>query len=473
MHHDTHLLPKLEQYSKSGSYPFHMPGHKRRNLDFPNPWTVDLTEIEGFDNLHHAEGILQALQERAAALFAAEKSFCLINGSTCGILAAISACVRPGGTILMARNCHKSAYHAVFLRSLTPVYLQSEATDFGICGPITPQSVADALQKHSDIQAVLLVSPTYDGIVSDIASIAAIVHARNIPLIVDEAHGAHFPFSSQFPSSALSCGADLVIHSLHKTLPAFTQTALLHLNSQRIEEARLRHYLELYQSSSPSYLLLASIDYCLDFLKSHGERLFEELAEKLNHFYMKAQAWRSIEVMPPAPNKDYSKLLISAARLGLSGVALSDLLRKDYKLELEMAAGHYVLALTTLLDETEGFLRLEAALEQIDQLSLHPRCKSADMDSNRMYFSLPPQVMTPAQALESETRIIPLTQAQGCVSQEYLYLYPPGIPLLVPGEQIEEALLRQIQQIQTLGLPLEGLSDHTNQQIAVVAYRGN
>ena len=177
--------------------------------------------------------------------------------------------------------------------------------------------------------------------------------------------------------------------------------------------------------------------------------------------------------MPPAPNKDYSKLLSSAARLGLSGVALSDLLRKDYKLELEMAAGHYVLALTTLLDETEGFLRLEAALEQIDQLSLHPRCKSADMDSNRMYFSLPPQVMTPAQALGSETRIIPLTQAQGSVSQEYLYLYPPGIPLLVPGEQIEEALLRQIQQIQTLGLPLEGLSDHTNQQIAVVAYRGN
>lgn len=473
MRYDTHLLPTMEQYCSSGYYPFHMPGHKRRNLNFPNPWTVDLTEIEGFDNLHHATGILQELQERAAALFSAEKSFCLINGSTCGILAAISACVRPGGTILMARNCHKSAYHGVFLRNLTPVYLQPEATEFGVCGPITPQSVANALTKHPDIQAVLVVSPTYDGIISDIRSIASIVHAKNIPLIVDEAHGAHFPFSPQFPPSALSCGADLVIHSLHKTLPAFTQTALLHLNSRRIEESRLRRFLELYQSSSPSYLLLASIDYCLDFIQAHGEALFQQLEKNLNQFYIKSLTWGLIDVMLPTHEKDHSKILISATKLGLSGPQLSALLRRDYKLELEMAAGHYALALTTLMDEEDGFLRLAAALDEIDGFSLYPRTKSADMDSNRIYFSLPPQVMTPAQALEAETKILPLSQAQGCVSQEYLYLYPPGIPLLVPGERIEEELLLQIRQIQNLGLPLEGLSDHTNQQIETAAFPSN
>ena len=196
---DQSLLESLTSYSHSDFYPFHMPGHKRAPLDFPNPWSIDITEIDGFDNLHHAEGILKDLQEQAARLFGARQSFCLVNGSTCGILAAVSACVKPGGKLLMSRNCHKSAYHAVYLRNITPIYVMPQMTDFGIMGSLSPDTVAHALEEHPDIQAVLVVSPTYDGIVSDMESIAEIVHAHGLPLIVDEAHGAHFRYSSYFP----------------------------------------------------------------------------------------------------------------------------------------------------------------------------------------------------------------------------------------------------------------------------------
>ena len=255
-----HLLEKLEEYSQSDYYPLHMPGHKRNISHFGDPFRLDITEIDGFDNLHHAEGVLLEAQQRAAALYGAEESFYLINGSTCGILAAISACTKRGGRILMGRNCHKAAYHGVFLNGLKAAYLYPE-TDFvrGINGAVTPETVRKALREQHP-EAVFLTSPTYDGVVSDIRSIAEIVHKAGAILIVDEAHGAHFAMSPYFPESALSCGADLVINSLHKTMPSLTQTALLHVQGKRVDRERLKMYLGIYQSSSPSYVLMAGMD---------------------------------------------------------------------------------------------------------------------------------------------------------------------------------------------------------------------
>ena len=278
------LDQKLLRYSQSNCYPFHMPGHKRAPLEFPNPYAIDITEIDGFDNLHYAQGILKDAQNRAAELYGAQETFYLINGSTAGILSAVSAALPRLGTMLMSRNSHRSVYHAAFLRELETVYLLPAATKFGISGSVSPAHVAQALEDLPQISAVFITSPTYDGVVSDIRTIAEIVHAYHLPLIVDEAHGAHFSFSETFPESALDCGADLVIHSLHKTLPSLTQTALLHVNSDRIDKTALRRFLSIYQSSSPSYLLMASIEQCMRFLKEEGSTQMSEFTLKLNNF---------------------------------------------------------------------------------------------------------------------------------------------------------------------------------------------
>lgn len=471
MEHESHLLRQIIRYCDEDYYPFHMPGHKRQNLDFPNPWSVDITEIEGFDNLHHATGILKKLQEHAATVFGAKKSFCLVNGSTCGILAAISACVKPGGTLLMARNCHKSVYHGVSLRSIAPAYLMPERTDFGIAGSISPESAERAFREHPDVEALLVTSPTYDGVVSDITALADIAHRNGVPIIVDEAHGAHFPLYGYFPKSALECGADVVIHSLHKTLPAFTQTALLHLNSDRVNEDDIRRYLDIYQSSSPSYLLLSSIDQCLRLLEEDGGTLFYEFSERLEAFYRRSRDFQSVEVLAGEDAgifaRDPSKILISAWRMGLSGQKLARMLREKYHLEMEMAAGQYALALTSLMDTAEGFRRLVEALLDIDESDLLPRQKVADIYQGDFLFQLPEQAMRPSEAIEKPGHTVPLAESAGQISRESLYFYPPGIPLIAPGEIIPPDLPELVSRCSALGLVPEGTADLTGQGINV------
>ena len=225
-----YLDQALEAYGKSDVYPFHMPGHKRNPLPFPEVYGIDITEIDGFDNLHHAEGILKEAQQRAADLYGSAHCYYLVNGSTCGILASICAAVKKRGRILAARNSHKAVYHALFLSELTAEYLYPAVTECGIQGQITPRQVEDALKKDPETSAVVITSPTYEGVISDIEGIAKVAHVHGIPLIVDSAHGAHLGFGGEFPQNAVRLGADAVIESLHKTLPSFTQTALLHLN---------------------------------------------------------------------------------------------------------------------------------------------------------------------------------------------------------------------------------------------------
>ena len=260
------IFDKLKNYSDSDYYAFHMPGHKR-NLDLmdeTSPYRIDITEIDGFDDLHHAEGLLKEAQERAAKVYHASETHFLINGSTAGILSAILGTTEKGDSILVARNCHKSVYHAIYLNELDPVYIYPKFdTEQGLSTEIDAEDVQKALEEHPKIRAVMIVSPTYDGVVSDIEKIAEIVHEAGCLLIVDEAHGAHFGFDPYFPESANMYGADLVINSLHKTLPALTQTALLHVNGERVNRRKVKRYLDMLQTSSPSYILMASIDACI------------------------------------------------------------------------------------------------------------------------------------------------------------------------------------------------------------------
>ena len=336
-----------------------MPGHKRHEVEgFPKQITeLDITEITDFDNLHQAEGIILKAQQNVAQAYGAEESFFLINGSTCGILSAISTAVPFGGHLLIARNCHKSVYHGAYLRHLKLSYIYPQVNEaFDICEAVTPQQVAVMLQADKSIQAVLIVSPTYEGRIADVKGIAEVVHDRGLPLIVDEAHGAHLGFDESFAVNSGRLGADLVINSVHKTLPAMTQTALLHCNGTLIDRDKLKQFLHIYQSSSPSYIMMASIEQAVQTAVYHKE-FFKQFKERWVGLLKKLQSLQQIRVLYEEPERkkhDIGKLIISTKGTKMSGKQLADVLRLKFHLEMEMACETYVLAMFTIADTPGG-----------------------------------------------------------------------------------------------------------------------
>ena len=467
------LLEQLQRYDRSDIYPFHMPGHKRQMKLGADAYHLDITEIEGFDNLHFAQGILKEEQERLAQYIGVQRSFFLVNGSTCGILAAISAAVPRGGKLLMARNSHKAAYHALFLRQLEVQYVCPCISSFDIQGAISPDQIARELSTDSEIAAVYITSPTYDGVVSDIARIAQIAHAYEKPLIVDEAHGAHFGYHRAFPQSAIHCGADIVIQSVHKTLPAFTQSAVLHLCSDRILADKVEAFLDIYESSSPSYVLMAGMSRLVPFLQNEGATRFEALAENLKIFYDKSRKLRHLHVIQEedfdrteAFRRDASKILISTRNCNIDGKQLYERLLEEYHLQLEMYSGEYVTALCSLMDRAEGLERLTHALSCIDAT-----LKQAQKPDRRFVARLyreREQVFSIADALDGVHDTTELEQAAERVSAEYVYLYPPGIPLLVPGERIDKDFVREVRELKARGIMPEGLRDKNAEKIRVM-----
>ena len=472
------LFNKLKEYSESDMYPFHMPGHKRKGLTEERTYSIDITEIDGFDNLHHPEGVLREINETATTLYGTVESRILVNGSTCGILAAISACCTYGGKILVARNCHKAVYHGILLRGLESVYVYPHIEPkFGLNGSISPEAVKEALEANKDIQAVLITSPTYDGVLSDIEKISRIVHTHGLPLIADEAHGAHLPFSQGlFPESALKKGADIVIQSLHKTLPAFTQTALLHINSQRVDREKIARYLEIYQTSSPSYILMAGAGSCLKWLKQEAYEAFGVYEERLLFWRKKycellagTEEVKLVEhskaegrMLNEVYAYDLSKLIFSTVDGSFNGEELYQIFRKKYCLQMEMAACTYVLALSSVCDREEGFKRLyEAIAEEFTKRSDSQwKEKEERKFIGREKFGAPPeakQIFTLSEAEQVERKVVNLGDSTGFVSASSLYLYPPGIPFLLPGEEITEDMIDYVWRIQGTKLKVQGL----------------
>lgn len=483
------LYDKLVRYGGSGCYPMHMPGHKRNTdmMHMLNPYTLDITEIEGFDNLHHAEGILKEGMSRAAALYGSEHTDYLVGGSTAGILAGIAACTRKGDRILAARNCHKSVYHAIELNELLPVYLYPQQEDaFGINGGISPEKTEEMLIRHPDIKLVVITSPTYEGILSDIKKISETVHRFGIPLLVDEAHGAHLGFHSSWPENSVRLGADIVIHSIHKTLPALTQTGLIHVNGKLVDYDEVLRYLGMYQSSSPSYVLMAGIEQCIGLLEQKREELFKEYEERLKLFRDRMGQLEKLRLLTreevrAAGGFDYdpSKIVISAKGVGLTGNRLYYGLLDDYKIQMEMAAKDYVLGITSICDTDEGFVRLAEALLGIDsRAGLNSTDSGADNDGSTGGLVIKdkegagtyPDIAMPShKAYEAPKESVPLKGSAGRTAAEYVYLYPPGIPLLVPGERISEKLIREIAVYRENGLSVQGMRDAGNRYIKVVA----
>lgn len=465
------LYDRLNEYSQRDYYGFHMPGHKR-NKDFMGinlPYGIDITEIEGFDDLHHADGILKEAQERAARVFDAEETHFLINGSTVGILSGILGCTRKGGKVLAARHCHKSVHHAMYLNELVPRYLYPQYDGSKhINGEILSEDVERALEQEPDICAVVIVSPNYDGVVSDVRRIADVAHAHGIPLIVDEAHGAHFGFHPYFPERANRFGADVVINSLHKTLPSLTQTALLHLNGTIVDRERVRKYLDMLQSSSPSYIFMASLDACVDLLERRSGEIFDGYAARLLKLRERLSQLRNLQLLE-TEHYDPSKLVISVANTELTSRELYEKILSIYHLQMEMTAGTYVLAMTSVADTDEGFDRLVSALSAIDA-ELGDAAETAGQNEkyerekrSGVCGELPrqEQIFTPYEIEEirqkGQEEEILWRKSEGRVSVEYAYLYPPGSPVIVPGERISREAVELLAYYEEQKFQIEGI----------------
>lgn len=520
------LYQALTEYADMDFYPYHMPGHKRNPQagEMAGYYRFDITEIDGFDNLHHAEGIIKEAEQRAGRLYGAEETHYLVNGSTCGVLASILAVTGQGDEILIARNCHKSVYHAAIMQGLTLHYYYPKVMkEYDIYDGVDVQEITKLLDTYPNCKAVVITSPTYEGILSDVRAIAQAVHEKGKILIVDEAHGAHLK------EGAVAGGADLVIHSLHKTLPAMTQTALLHVSGERVDRRKLRKFLTMLQTSSPSYVMMASMDSCIRYMEQNGQERLDFYRKQYDVFMKKIGVCKYIHVgkmtdvsynaqfsndrshdsklykvkldnskichrkTSLSSGEKYSltgwdigKLVISVKGTSMTGQQLYDTLRDEYHLQMEMASATYVLAMMTIMDTEEGWQRLADAIVQIDdrieegittdiyEESASPNNLESQKTVRRTgekkieAEKTEPEIrMTPARAFYSSQEEVPLDESVGQTMADFIYLYPPGIPLLVPGEVMSEALLQEIQDSIRMGLQVHGITDAGNIPVIV------
>ena len=446
------MYKHIQAHLEKEIYPFHMPGHKRNPMFFPQGLAgLDITEIPDMDILRNPSGIIRELQESIAGFYGADESYLLVNGSTAGIVAAICATcgdvknAKKGKTLYAPRNGHVSVYSGIALSGAEPIYIAPEITPDGLAGGIKPGT----LENMEEGAVVLIVSPTYEGFVSDIKEIAAIVHRRGGVLIVDEAHGAHFRFSGDFPVSALELGADIVIQSFHKTLPVLGQAAVLHVKGSRVDTARLRFYLQAVQTSSPSYMIMGQLDYVLRMLWSRPE-IFETYVARLKS-------------LRTALSADFVQVisLSDLGRIGSHGIydidkskllfhinvyehpeRISTMLSEEYRVQMEMAAGVHMLAMTSVADTDEGLQRLWGAIGSINvrlEVGLDAAAevkKARDVET----CGIPEVAMTISDAVRQETETVAWDNAAGRIAGEVVAAYPPGIALVVPGEVVPQGL---------------------------------
>ena len=449
-------------------YPLHMPGHKRRVPPAPglSCYAFDLTEIDGADDLHDADGILAQAMGRTAALYGSARCWYLVGGSTVGLLAGIRAVAPFGSEVIVARGCHKAVYHALELGRLTAHYVTAPVVEaFGVYGSIPPAAVEAALAAHPRARCVILTSPTYEGVQSDVAAIAALCHARGVPLLVDEAHGAHYlPFAEPlgWRGGAVAAGADLVVQSAHKTLPSLTQTAWLHRNGTLVDPAAVDRQLDVFETSSPSYPLLVSLDGCTGWLRENGPAAFAAWRARLDRFAAAARRWHNTPVLGLGPERrdffafDDGKILL---RIGAAGAAQL----RAAGFEPEMVCGPNVLAMTSPCDDGDALDRLAAWLGERDAAAPPPPRARALLPAPG------PARCTIAEALDRPAATMPLAEAVGETAAEYVWAYPPGVPLVAPGEQVTDAFVEAAGALTAAGTTLHHSGGGGAGRLAVLA----
>ncbi|TCP52659.1 arginine/lysine/ornithine decarboxylase [Tumebacillus sp. BK434] len=446
---------------------FHVPGHKMgRGLPGElGAWLsaagrLDLTEIPGLDDLHAPEGAIRDAQRLAAEAFGAEETFFLINGSTAGNLAMVMTVCQPGDIILVPRNLHKSVIHGLVLAQARPVFYQPEVVaEFGIAGRVPAAEIARAVRENPQAKAVLITSPTYHGIASDLALIAGIVHEAGMLLLVDEAHGAHFAFHEQLPPTAMASGADMAVQSTHKLLGALTQASMLHVQGPRVDRVRLRKRLQLVQSTSPSYLLMASLDAARYQMETEGQARLEKALRAAADGRQQLLELPGLQVLPA---DDLLKWTIRVTGLGITGTDAYRILHEEHKMMLELSDPYNVLAVLSYADGERQVDRLVTALAKLAP-SGHQLTVSA--------YTAPPKlraVLPLHDAFDLPSVTVPLREAAGKVAAEMVIPYPPGIPLVLPGEEMTRDMLEYIEQLRSAGIRFSGAEDAALNTVQVI-----
>lgn len=473
------IVEGLQRYINDKNIRFHMPGHKGKDLLLE--WKklipqIDVTELEGTDNLHDPKTIILESQRLAAKTFGAKKTFYSVNGTTGGILAAISAVTNPGDKVLIQRNCHRSVYNALILNNLRVEYIYPNYNnEKNIVTGVYPNEIEEKLKKNKDIKAVVITNPSYYGICSDIKQIVKIVHRYNKVIIVDEAHGSHLRFNRKLPISAIEAGADISVQSIHKTLPAFTQSSMIHVGTDTIDINKLAKMISIYQTTSPSYILMASLDMVRAYMQKYGENKLNQLIEYIEEGTTLLNTFEGINVFNSAQiNKkdvfdfDITKLIINIK--GISGEQLEYILRTRYKIRLEMFDHFYGLALCSVFDEKDDIDRLVYAVKDIvknkDEKLIYRSITEGNSTQDIKYIK--PQIKLPLyNAFYNKKKSIEISKSLGQISGGFIIPYPPGVPILCPGELITKEIIEYIQFLIHNRITLLGLIDEEKKELEV------
>lgn len=470
------------EYVNNSTIPFHVPGHKKgqgmwsefKNFVGTNVLSMDVTVFKQVDSLHKPTGAIKAAQELAADAYNTDYTFFSIHGTSGAIQAMIMSVVGPGDKIIIPRNVHKSVTAGIILSGASPVYMQPEIDHaVGVALNVTPETVESVLEENPDAKAVLIVNPTYYGVATDIEEIVKIVHNHNIPLIVDEAHGPHLHFNKKLPISAVDAGADICSQSTHKIIGSMTQSSLLHVRKGLVDVNRVKTVLSLLQTTSPSYILLASLDAARKQMVAEGKELLDktiELADYARSSINSIEGYYCFgeEVLSKkgAYAFDPTKITITCKDLGLSGYELERILADKYFIQPEMSDLYNVLCVFSLGDTKENIDKLLKALKEISDVqccSLRRKIEIIDVPD------IPEQVLTPRDAFNSMTVSIPLSDSMGQISAEFLMAYPPGIPILCPGEMITKNIIDYVKELKEANLYVQGTEDPDVNYIKVVS----
>lgn len=457
----------FQHYNEKNLLPLHMPGHQRkRDMGTALPYAYDYTEVEELDNLHAPEGILQEAMNRTAAYYGCSDCFYLVNGSSSGLQAGIFTLLEEGDEVVVARNCHRSVFYALSLRKAKIHFLLPEFwEDFFCFGSVSLKEVERLLREFPKSKALIFTSPSYEGVVSDVEGIARLCHENGLSLLVDEAHGAHFSpkRGTSFPESAISLGADLVVQSPHKTLCSLTQSAWILGNGQRYSREKLSFYLSVFQTTSPSYPLMLSLEKATTLLEREGEALFSHWKEVMRGFREKTRTlsyftflWEKEEACFAM---DFTKIFLRALgipRLRL-GKDLARLLREDYGIESEMHSGENLLLMTGPFISEDELDRLFIALKDIERRFGEEKGKPlrSKLLSSALYqISIADNTLQISEGLKEGEELY-LRDGEGRICLEYLSLYPPGIPLLFPGEKLTREKIQGIEALEKEGIELQ------------------
>jgi arginine/lysine/ornithine decarboxylase len=480
----TPLWDAVKHHMSANYSPFHTPGHKGGKGVKPDlletlgeeVFRADLSELPGLDDLHHPLGPIGEAQKRAAECFGAGETFFLVNGVSVGLQAALLGILKPGQKLLVPRNMHRSIWGAMVLAGCRPVYLQPEwSREWGFFLGIEPAALAKTLAEVPDLKALVVLHPSYEGLVSDLPELVRVAKKAGLTVIADEAHGGHFRFHPAMPISALEAGADIAVQGAHKTIGALTQAAMLHCRNGFSGE-KIRAALGLLQSTSPSYLLMSSLDAARANWETDGNRQLNILLQQVIKIRRNLASLPGLEClgleiidMHGVAGMDLTKIVLSGRILGWSGFELAEKLRKEFAIQPEMAMPQYILLLLTIGDRQQAIDGLEAAITRIFQQNFFDRNKKRQAFTGQVPVWPRPEVQfTPREAFFAKKVRVSLASALGRPAGELVAPYPPGIPLLCSGELITGEVMDWLTLIRKERISCHGPLDQSLETIGVI-----